>query len=73
MPSLGSQDNVEDAANLMHESTLPFILITGTHTDYSRLDSNLSQAARDMLLDWVRSGHFEKMLLDHFQQNPTRD
>ena len=73
MPSLGSHDAVEDAVDSLHREGLPFLLFTGTHTDYTRVDSSLSQAARDMVLEWVRTGHFEKMLVEHFAKNPTKD
>lgn len=73
MPSLGSQDSVEDAVDSLHRGTFPFLLFTGTHTDYTRIDSSLSNAARVMVLDWVRTGEFEKMLVEHFAQNPAKD
>jgi hypothetical protein len=70
MASLGSQDAIEDAVEKLHESPFQYLLITGTSTTASRFDSALSEDAREMLLDWVRSGELEKQLLVHFNQNP---
>lgn len=72
MPSLGSHDYVDQAVEVLDDGPFQFFLITGTHTDYTRLDSSLNQDAREMLLDWVRSGRFEEMLVEHYERNPIK-
>ena len=73
MPSLGSQDSVEDAVEALENSPFHYILFTGTHSTHTRIDSNLDADARAMLLDWVRSGDMERLLLEHFERNPLAD
>lgn len=70
MPSLGSQDFVEDAVDSLQKGELPYLLLTGTHTNYTRLDSSMDKQGRDNLLAMVRSGEFEELLLEHYRRNP---
>lgn len=73
MASLGSQDPVEDAVAALEAGPFHYILLTGTHTTHTRIDSNLDADARAMLLDWVQSGEMERLLLEHFERNPLAD
>ena len=60
MPSLGSQDHIEDAVDSLQKGPFQYLLITGTHTDCTRLDSSLDAEGRENLLE-------------HYRRNPIND
>jgi hypothetical protein len=54
---------IEDAVAMLEASGTPFVLLLG-HDDRTIVRSSLSPEDREMLLGWIETGHWNKILLD---------
>jgi hypothetical protein len=70
MTPFGSQDHIESAVDSLQAGPFPFLLISGTAGDRIRLDSALNAENRELVMGWVKSGHLEQILKEHFDRNP---
>lgn len=68
MPLFNSPDFILDACDSLDQGKFPYLLIVGVSDDHTRLESNLTQEERQMLLDWIRNGHLETIFLNHINQ-----
>lgn len=64
-----SQDWIEDAVDSLHKSKFPYLVVTGVNQNSTRIDSSMDNASREALLDMIRSGELESMLIEHFERN----
>lgn len=64
-----SQDWIDDAVDSLHNSKFPYLVVTGVNQNSTRIDSSMDNDSREALLDMIRSGELESMLIEHFERN----